>query len=595
MKKYFSANTYSFVKTYIKRHKTISFIIAILILGTTYYTYGKITSTTGEVRYVTSTVKKQTIISTVSGSGQVSTTNQVEVKAKVSGDIIWVNVKPGDKVSAGQALAGLDNRQAKADLAYAESSLVQSKLQFQKDQASAPIDYQKNLDDLETAKQDLTTGFNDAFNSISNSYLDLPTVMTVTQNIIYGYDLSPTANTWNIDTIKNYFSNIDVAREKIYILASNASADYTIARTKYDSSILSYKQINRLSSQEEISKSLDQTIETSTSIAQALQSDLNLLGAAIDYAQTYNMKLPSGVTTLQTNAKNSLSTVNSNLSSLLSQKKLITSTKQNVKTYENNISLLKVGNTDGNNPISLQISQNNLIKQERELEELKLNLSYYTVVAPFSGTISSVTAQVGQTAGTIATIVTNQQVAELSLNEIDAAKIKLGQKATLSFDAIDTLSLTGTVAEIDPVGTVSQGVVSYSVKITFDTQDSRIKPGMTVNAVIQTEIKTDVLSVPSSAVRTTNGVSRVQVFNPKIVDNGTIGTVSDVLPQQVTVTVGISDDTNVEILSGLEDGDQVVTRTITDSTNANTAVAPSATSLIGGGGNRQSGGVRIGG
>lgn len=580
---------------YVKSHKIISTIVAIAILGTGYYAYGKITATTGEVKYVTSLAKKQTIISTISGSGQVSTTNQVDIKAKVSGDITWVNVKPGDKVYAGQALAGLDNRQAKADLADAEASLIQTKLQFQKDQATAPIDYQKNLDDLETSKQDLVTAFNDSFNSISNTYLDLPGVMTVSQNIIYGYDLSPTASTWNIDTIKNYFSNIDDAREKINILAEKAKSDYATARVKYDSSIISYKQLTRLSSSDEISRALDQTTDTTTAIAQALQSELNLLGAAIDYAQTYSLRLSSSITTLQTSAKNNLSTTNNDLSLLLSQKKTITSTKQNVKTYENNIALLKVGNENGSNPISLQIAQNNLVKQEREVENLKLNLSYYTVVAPFAGTISSVSAQIGQTAGTIASIVTNQQIAELSLNEIDAAKIKIGQKASLTFDAVETLTLTGTVAEIDPVGTVSQGVVSYSVKISFDTQDARIKPGMTANATIQTEIKADVLSVPSSAVKTSNGVSRVQVFQTPIADGGTTGTISSTLPQQVIVTIGISDDTSVEIVSGLEEGEQVVTRTITGTAASNTTAAPSATSLLGGGGNRPTGGVRIGG
>ena len=64
----------------------------------------------------------------------------------------------------------------------------------------------------------------------------------------------------------------------------------------------------------------------------------------------------------------------------------------------------------------------------------------------------------------------------------DFLTIKVGDKATLTFDAVTDLSISGQVAEIDTVGTVSQGVVSYALKIAFDTQDTRVKPGMTVSA-----------------------------------------------------------------------------------------------------------------
>jgi HlyD family secretion protein len=297
---------------------------------------------------------------------------------------------------------------------------------------------------------------------------------------------------------------------------------------------------------------------------------------------------------MQTNARGFLSTTNTDLSNLLSAQKSIIVSNQTIKTDQQNITLMQVGNSsDGSNPISLQISQNSLVKQERDLENLKIALNDYTVVAPFDGTISSVSAVVGDTAGTVATIITKQQVAELSLNEVDAAKVSAGQKAILTFDAISDLSITGTVAEVDSVGTVSQGVVSYTVKITFDVQDARIKPGMTVNASIQTAVHNDVLIVSSSAIKTTNGVSIAQVFDPAIVNTGgTQGTVSAVPPKSVPVTTGISDDTNIEIISGLTEGEQVVSRTITGTTKTTTAATSATTRGSGGFGG---GALRIGG
>src|SRR6185503_5946600 len=109
----------------------------------------------------------------------------------------------------------------------------------------------------------------------------------------------------------------------------------------------------------------------------------------------------------------------------------------------------------------------------------------YTVRAPFSGTIAKLSVDKGDQASsgtTVATIISKNQIADLSLNEVDAAKVTVGQKATLTFDAVEDLSIAGAVASVDTLGTVSQGVVSYVVKIQFTTQDERVKPGMSVNA-----------------------------------------------------------------------------------------------------------------
>jgi hypothetical protein len=157
--------------------------------------------------------------------------------------------------------------------------------------------------------------------------------------------------------------------------------------------------------------------------------------------------------------------------------------------------------------------------------------------------------------------------------------------------------LTGEVAAIDTIGTVTQGVVSYALKVVFDSQDERIKSVMSANAAIQTDTKQDVLVVPSSAVKTQNGASYVQVFDSPLQQTGsTQGVVSTVPPRQVEVVIGIADDTNVEIASGLEEGQQVVTRTVSSGTAQ--ATAQSAPSLFGGGvragGGGGGGGVELG-
>ncbi|MES2213417.1 MAG: HlyD family efflux transporter periplasmic adaptor subunit [Patescibacteria group bacterium] len=593
MKTYFSERLPR-LKNYVIAHKILASttIIAVLLVG--YWGVKKVHGSTNEVRYIVTTVKKGTVVSTVSASGQVSATNKVDVKAKVSGNITWVGATVGQRVYAGQGLASIDNKNAKAALADAQASLAQAKLQFQKDQATAPINYQKSVDDVTNAKNDLDTEYNDTFNNLSNTYLDIPPVVTSMQNILYGYDLSPTSSQWNLDVLKNMFSSKDEA-QKILNFANIAESDYKTARTKYDAALLVYKQMSRFSDPTQMEDLLAKSIDMLTAVAQTLQSESNFLSSITDTASLYNVRLSSTISTMQTNTRSNISTTNNSLSTLLSQKKSLETSKQTIKTGEQNLELLKIGDSSGNNPISLQISENNIEKQERNLQDLQTALYDYTVVAPFDGTVAAVTAKVGDTSGTIATIITDGQVAELSLNEVDASKVSLKQKAILTFDAIDDLSMTGTISEIDPVGTVSQGVVSYTIKITFDTQDPRIKPGMTVNAAIQTAVHSDVLVVPSSAVKTSRGTSYVQVFTPPLVDTGgTAGTISGTPPEQVEVTTGISDGTTIEIQSGLEENEQIVSRTITATTVAKTtSTTPSATSLLGGGAGGRTGNVNF--
>jgi multidrug efflux pump subunit AcrA (membrane-fusion protein) len=426
--------------------------------------------------------------------------------------------------------------------------------------------------------------------------------VTGLNNTLYGYDIATNNSQWNVDALASIFSGRSDQYMQVQNFATSAKNDYQAARKLYDPALLAYKALSRSSSTSNVEASLQQSVDSTTALAQAAQSELNFLAEVNDLATADNLHLPAAFTTLQTSAKSYLSTLNSNLTQLNAEKKTLTNDKQTVTTDQQNVQLDQVGNSNGSNPISLQISANNIAKQKQDLATEETNLADYTIVAPFDGTVSAVSAKVGDQAGSaaVATVLTSQDVAELSLNEVDAAKVQVGQKATLTFDAITDLTLTGTVAEVDTAGTVSQGVVSYGVKITLDSQDSRIKSGMTVNADIQTTVHPDVLSVPSSAVKTLNGQSYVQAFVPHLADTGgTSGVTSTVAPQQIPVTTGISDDTNVEILSGLTAGEQIVIRTTT--TGKTTTTAATARTTTGATGAARAGGfggggaIRIGG
>lgn len=154
--------------------------------------------------------------------------------------------------------------------------------------------------------------------------------------------------------------------------------------------------------------------------------------------------------------------------------------------------------------------------------------------------------------------------AQVEVNEVDISNVSIGQKVMLTFSAIDGLSATGKVEKMDSLGTLTSGVVTYNVTIGFDSLDQRIKPAMSVSAAIITDTKQDVIVVPNSAVKSQNGSSYVQVLVGQS-------------PENKTVEVGLSNDTQTEIVSGISVGDNVVTQTIASSASTTSTSSTSTT------------------
>src|SRR3989344_5913226 len=182
--------------------------------------------------------------------------------------------------------------------------------------------------------------------------------------------------------------------------------------------------------------------------------------------------------------------------------------------------------------------------------------------------------------GQRAAVIKNDGTPAISINlsEVDVTKVKIGDKATVTVDAIAEKTFTGKVVSVDAIGSVSSVVTSYPVIIQLDTQTENILPNMAASANIIVETKDNVLLVPTTAVQSQNGQSTVSVMR-----NGQI--------QQVAVETGSSSDTQIEIVSGLSQGDTVVTGTQTPTTGQQQgSQGQSPFSPFGGGGFRGIGG-----
>ena len=579
-----AAHWYRAVKKYAAAHKFISAAIVLVLAGGGWWVYSQTTAASAETRYVLGSVTKGTVIASVSASGQVSASNQLDIKPKASGDVVYVGVKPGQKVAAGTLIAQLDTTDAQKTVRDAQSNLESAQIALEKLQKPASaLTLTQAQNALTNAQDALVKLYSDSNTDVINAFLDLPDIITSVEDILVGDDACGNSQ-WNIDCYTSAISQYD-SRALSY--RDTATNDYQAAKKAYDVAFVDYQALGDSPDNASVEKALSESYSAVQLAAKAVKSANAFIQLYVDIEKGHDHAPASAATTALTNLNTYTGKLNSHLSTLLSDTNSLKQDKQAIVEKQQSLDQT----TAGADSLDVRSSQLSLTKAQNALQDAQNNLADYYVRAPFAGTIAAVNVKKYDSASSgtsVVTLITSQKIAELSLNEVDAAKIKIGDKATLTFDAIEGLTLTGQVAEIDTVGTVSQGVVSYNIKIGFDSQDERVKSGMTVNAAIITDAHQDVLVVPASAVKTQGGTSYVQVFDPALTDTGgTQGVVSKVPPQQVTVEVGISDDTSVEILSGLSVGQQIVTRTSSGSATANTpATTNAARGSFGGGGIR---------
>ena len=600
-------NTFAKIKLYASTHKKATWFVVILVIIASYYGYRKMTDTSTETRYVMAVAKKQTLISSVTGSGQVSASDQVDVKPKVSGDVVLVIAKEGQTVKAGDPIATLDATDALKSVRDAQVAVETAQLTYQKliapNDALSELQWKNTIDKATESKQssedDLQKTYDDGFNNVSNAFLQLPSIMTGLDQTLFNADkaLGGSIGQENVDYYASYakMNESEINDNKADQYSAEVKANYAAARIAFDANFQQYKNTNRTtSSVTDIENLIVQTYNTTKKIADTVKSANNLIQYYKDQAALKNFETKPLADTHLATLNTYTSQTNSYLTNLLNSTNSITADKTAITNAsrtieENTLSYKKF--QDGADPLDIRNDQITITQKQNALADARTTLSYYYLKAPFDGLIAKVNIKKGDSVSngtSVATLVTTQQIATLSLNEVDVAKIKVGQKSTMTFDAIEGLTITGQVTEVDTIGTVTQGVATYSVTVTFDTQDDRVKPGMTVSATIVNDVKTDALTVPNSAVKTaSDGSYYVETFDTPLAGAvSTTGAPSTATPKRIAVTTGISNDTDTEILTGLKEGDLVITRT---TTGAATATASSARSLFGGGGGRQPG------
>lgn len=565
-------------------HKFIAGIAAIVVLYGGYAAYGALTSTAGETSYVTATAATSTVVETLSESGQVTASQQISLSPKASGEVIGVYVKPGDHVYAGQVIAQLDASDAAAALQSAKLSLAHQQLSYTQTTATSTLAL--NLLQAQNAVTNAQTALqkthDTSYASLSAVYTDLNTVISDLDSVLHDSNVSGRTTQQNIDAFADIVSSRDTS---IGIFKSSAQTSYDTAVAAYNNALLTYKATPLSATNDELTALADTTYQAASAAANAVKDAHDFFDRVNTDYTLYNLESSTALVNLIAKVNNDTTTVNADLSTALSTKSNIVSAEETLAVAENSLQAVE----GGSNTLTVQSAQISLEQAQQAVTTAEETLANYTVVAPFSGTIASVGVQKYDQASSdtaVATLVTDQDNVDITVSEADAASLKVGQKATVTFDALPDVTIAGTVSSIDQVGTISSGVVSYSATITLDTSNASVKPGMSATADIITNTATGIV-VPASAVKTAGTSNYVLVFSPAL-DTATEtgnGIITDRTPTRVTVTTGITDDTNTIILSSLSGGEQVVTKTATvSSTKTTSSTGTTRTGTFGGGG-----------
>jgi RND family efflux transporter MFP subunit len=181
-------------------------------------------------------------------------------------------------------------------------------------------------------------------------------------------------------------------------------------------------------------------------------------------------------------------------------------------------------------------------------QQAEWRLEQATLKAPINGVVTTLFVESGEMANSGQTVITLSDLANLdvdvNLDETDVARIEMGMTVVVTVDAFPGMEVSGEVIEIAPTANIQSGVVLYSVTVRLDPTDLPLRSGMTINVIFPIEQRNDILMVPFRAIETESG----QAYLTRVTLSGT---------ERVAVTMGLITDTQIEILSGIEEGDVI--------------------------------------
>ncbi|MCR4333587.1 MAG: efflux RND transporter periplasmic adaptor subunit [Patescibacteria group bacterium] len=456
------------------------------------------------------TVTQGSITETVSVTGNTMPTKSVSLGFQNTGTIARVNYSLGNWAAAGTVVAELNTAnlsaalgQAQANLAVAEANLAALLAGTRPEQLA--------IDQSAVAQDQIAL-----INTITSAY-------SVSDGAVH-------------TSADQLFTNARTTDAKLVFIVPDAVLENTVVQER-----IALEPVLAAWSAQITSPSFS----TSDPLPPALLAVQNLTQVSTflnDVAAVLTKTGGLSAATLTTYQSN-IATARTNVASALTA---LSSAKAALVSAQGTLALAQAGST----PESITAQQAQVAQAKAGVASAVANLLGAKIVAPISGVVTDLDAKVGQLAspGTplVSIIGSGGFEVDAGVSETDIGKLIVGNKVTMTLDAFPNETFTGAVFYIAPAQTDTQGVISYQIKIAFDTADSRLKSGLTANVDIQTKRKDNVLILPQYAILQNDAGTFVQ-------------TLADNAATTSPITLGIQDQKgNVEILSGVTLGEQVI-------------------------------------
>ena len=626
------------------RYRFLNIVLAAAVAGLAAVAYFAVGSTTpstttaGTIR--TAPVARGVVLSSVSASGSIVAAATISVGFQTAGQLTEVDVKQGQRVQAGQVLARIDATNAMVAVAQAEAGLQQAQANLQttltgetaEQRAADALSLRQTAAQITSARvslanaqRQLTMDLAAAATSIAQANRQLRTDLgnqkaAVAQlktdlGTYANLDAAQAAVTFAQSAVANdqvRLHNDSVAQSQLQLdqtqwnqilTADKASNSNAVANDQaaLNSIALRLQQLSQTTSQDNYQLGLDQAVlATAQATVGAIKADRSSI-------TSYQAKLVSdrdAIAAAQTNRANTT----------VKDRQSIDSANQQVVSAQLSLRSAKLGTAIKQAPPTVAaVAQQraSVLQAQAALASAQRTLGQTTLRAPVAAVVASVGGSVGDnvSGGGISTTAGSASAASSSgsgsggssssfvsligltgmqvtaaFSESDAAKIQVGQPATVTVSALPSEELAAHVIEINPTGTTSSGVVQYTVTLALDRTEPKLKPGMSANAAITVAERDNVLNVPSAAVTGSGSSARVTVD---------VNGVQTVTP----IVAGLQGDTNTEIVSGVRAGQLVVTSTGAALFSAGTGTTSTPTrglgALFGGGGFGGGGGGRV--
>lgn len=466
--------------------------------------------------YLTSTAQMQEMTVSVSSTGTIQPIDSYNVSGMVTGEVLEAPFEVGDQVEKGDVLYRIDPGSAETALQQAQLSVQQAQLNYDSivDGLNPKASGAGVVQKLHVKKGDLV--------SAGSPIADISDTSTMTLTVP--------------------FQSADAQR-----IAVGSSAQVTLAGTL---------------------ETLTGTVE---SVANA---DLVGNGGALVRQVKIRVQNPGALTTSTTaTAKvgNIACAGSGTFEANLTQTVVATGSGEVVSLNVSAGSRVSAGQVlatlgGSSAQTSLENASISLQNAQLSLQNAQDALDNYTITAPISGTVIEKNFKAGDTidnnsltaaGGTLAVLYDMSTLTfEMKIDEKDINKVQVGQEVTITADAVEGVTFSGVVDTVNINGTTVSGQTNYPVTVVInDPQD--LKPGMNVSADIIVERAGTVLCVPVDAVNRGSDKPTVQVAQEGALDeNGNVVDPSKLETREVTL--GRNDNDNIEITSGLSEGEIVV-------------------------------------